>query len=304
MSTNTTKRTLLFFKVNIKEESSMENILKYIYSLEWEEMYTTRFNDNQKIYLRELSNKHGFIEWKISCMRMNWVPKKWKIWEKEVSDIWLKNDEWITETTHFIYAPSNNILVIEYNHFWPRIWTLEFHLNNRCSTNEKWWIDEVDFQPIFNRELIEQLDDMQEITLFKATIPKKNISMLEWRDSKISELFYNSLAFWEEWDVTVVLKRGKDKKPIMSSQELKEELEKIWYETNTFSDLEVKAISKSEQKNKSYNLLRDKMKTEITVTKLWNSRDLNSEDIFEKMRNIFNSNKEDLINLIAYEQNI
>lgn len=33
MSTNTTKRTLLFFKVNLKEESSMENILKYIYSL-------------------------------------------------------------------------------------------------------------------------------------------------------------------------------------------------------------------------------------------------------------------------------
>lgn len=302
MSTNTTKRTLLFFKVNLKEESSMENILKYIYSLKWEEMHTTRVNDNQKIYLRWLSNKHGFIEWKISYMRMNWVPKKWKIWEKEVSDIWLKDDEWITETTHFIYAPSNNILVIEYNHFWPRIWTLEFHLNNRCSTNEKWWIDEVDFQPIFNRELIEQLKDMQEITLFKATIPKAHIVKLKNTKSKLSELFENALYFWDTWNVTIVLKWDKNKKEwVMEVNTLRNELEKIGYIAEVFSDFEIKAISKSEQKNKSYNLLQDKMKTDVTVVNLGNSRDIDSVDIFKKMRDIFNSNKEDLIELSKYE---
>ncbi len=87
----------------------------------------------------------------------------------------------------------------------------------------------------------------------------------------------------------------------MEVNTLRNELEKIGYIAEVFSDFEIKAISKSEQKNKSYNLLQDKMKTDVTVVNLGNSRDIDSVDIFKKMRDIFNSNKEDLIELSKYE---
>lgn len=299
----TTKRTLSFFKVKTETPNSLEKILKYIHELNWEDMYTKKSLD-ERIFLRWLKEDSGFIFWKICILRLSWIPKKSTIWDRNVHDIWLSNNEWVTETTHFLYSPSRNLLVLEYNHFWPRIWTFEWHLNERANTHETWWISEVNIKPILNKETIQKLEDMKEIRLLSISVPKTSIWNLSENDSSFFDLFENSFNFWNTQEVTIVLKaESKNRNPIFKDISLlKEELEKFGYEINeTFNDLKVKAMSNSLNKIITYDLLQDKIKDDISVIKLWTSRDIDSDDMLEKMKNSFNKHKDELTKLSTWE---
>ncbi len=300
----TAKRNISFFKIKTKNTGSLRDILLYINSLVWDDMYTSKSFDDERVFLRDLKEKDGFVFWVMSWMRMNGIPKKGKMWDKNLTDIWLKFDEWITETTHFLYSPSREILLIEYNHYWPRFWTLEWHLNDRANNNAEWWIDEVELQPILNYEILEKIDDLKEIKSFTFSIPKTHIGNFPKEDNSIFSAFFNSYQFWDTWEITVTLKAEKrSRKPILqNADELKNELEKIWYEIwKNFNEFKVRALSKSENKVKVYDFLQDKFKTEITVVKLWKSREIDEDDIFNKMKDSFNTNKDELHKLTQYE---
>lgn len=302
MVVKTTKRNISFFKVVTKNKFSLRDILLYINWLEWNNIYTSQAIGEEKVYLRDLKEDSWFVFWIMSWMRMTGIPQKWKMWKKEIKKLWLKSDEWITETTHFLYAPSREILMVEYNHYWPRIWALQWHLNDRANTNEKWWFDEVDLKSIPNKDFLEKLNDFDEIKSLSFSIPKSNIENL-WEDS-IFSTFSDAFNFWDTWEISIVLKSEKwSREPILKDIEwIKKELEKIWYNIEeNFNQFKIKALSKSQNKTRTYDFLQDKFKTEISVIKLWKSRDIDSEDILEKMIETFNNNKDELINLTEYE---
>lgn len=47
--------------------------------------------------------------------------------------------------------------------------------------------------------------------------------------------------------------------------------------------------------------MQDKIKTEISVIKLWNTRDIDEKDIFTKMKDIFNIKKQEIIWLVRHD---
>jgi len=60
-------------------------------------------------------------------------------------------------------------------------------------------------------------------------------------------------------------------------------------------------MSSSLRKIKTFDLLQDKIKDDVTVIKLGNSRDIDSDDMLEKMKNSFTQNKDELIELANWE---
>lgn len=303
-NTRTTRRSLSFLKVKTQSWNALKDILKYIHELEWEKMYTNKSETDERIFLRWIKEDSGFIFGLVCTLRLSWIPKKSIIWDRGVSDIWLLDNEWVTETTHFLFSPSHNLLVLEYNHFGPRIWTFEWHLNERANTHESWTMNEVVFEPILNKETIEKLEDMGEIKLVSFTVPKTNLWTLAQNDSSLYEMLRNAFDFWDTWEVTITLKaEWRKRAPILEDVGLlKTELEKFDYEIgNTFTDLKVRAMSSSLRKIKTFDLLQDKIKDDVTVIKLGNSRDIDSDDMLEKMKNSFTQNKDELIELANWE---
>ena len=225
----TTRRSLYFFKVITQNKNSLTDILNYIHGLKWEKMYTNKLETEERIFLRWIKKSGGFIFGSVCILRLSWIPKKSIIWDRGVSDIWLLDNEWVTETTHFLFSPSHNLLVLEYNHFGPRIWTFEWHINERANTHESWTINEVSFEPILNKETIEKLEDMWEIKLVSFTVPKTNLWALAQNDSSFYEMLRNAFDFWDTGEVTIRLKAEWRKRvPILEDVSLlKIELEKF-----------------------------------------------------------------------------
>lgn len=304
MTTPTTKRTLSFFKVKTTTPNSFKNILRYIHELNWDEMYTNKSDTDEKIFLRWMKEDSWFIFWSVCILRLKWIPKKSRVWDRTVRDLWLDDNEWVTETTHFLYSPSHNLLVFEYNHFWPRIWLFEWHLNERANTHESWTMTEINFEPILNKETIQKLEDIKEIKLISLTVPKTSLVKLAENDSSFYDVFRNCFDFWEPWEITLTLKaEWRWREPILEDVSLlKQELEKFDYSVDeAFSDLKVRAMSASLRKIKTYDLLQDKIKDDIKVIKLWNSRDIDWDDMLNKMKVSFNQHKDELIELTRIE---
>ena len=299
----TKKKSLSFFFVKMQENVAFKDVLKYINGLNADNMYSEFSTNNEKIFIRNLKEEDGFILWIISVMRMEWIPKKWKLWQKYISDIWLLNDEWITESTHFIYSPANDVLLLEYNHYWPRIGTLENHINQKASAYDWWNLDCVDFQPILDQNILRKLDDMDSIRMIQISIPRIRVWTIPDDDNSIFSMFKNAEQYQESWVVWIYLKQDKSNKDsLISTEQLKYEIEVLWYNISQIcTDFQIRAVSKSEWKTKTYNLLQDKIKTEISVIKLWNTRDIDEKDIFTKMKDIFNIKKQEIIWLVRHD---
>ena len=298
-----TRRKLLFFKVNTEHQNPFKEILQYVYNLEWNEMYTDKTKDEERIFIQSLETKDGFIQGLICWMRMSGIPKKWSIWRKDIHDIGLSEDEWITETTHFIYSESFNILVIEYNHYGPRIWSLEYHLNNRANTNEKWCVTEIDFEPILNQDTLDKLNDIWEIRMMSMSVPRKFIWNLPQKDDSIFSAITQSYHYWDKWEIMITIKNEKRKhENIIDEERVKSELKDMWMMIDeNVSSLQIQAISKSDGKSKLYDFLQEKMRTEISVVRQGKSRDIDSADIFLKMRTYFNEHKIEIWGYAHYE---
>jgi len=298
------KRKISYFKVVTKTPNSFRDILLYINWLEWKEIYTSIVSLDDKNFLQSLKDDSWFVFWKICWLRMSGLPQIWENWKKDLDDLLLSDEQGLVESTHFLYSASHNIIWVEYNHYWPRIWSLQYHINDRANTNAAWGFAELELQPILNRETINLLDDIKEIKLLEISLPKESIQSLSNNDSNFYDMFKGAMGFWNSWNITITLKQEKNgENPLLSDTSIiKDEMEKFWINLNeTYWTLKLRALSLSWWLTKTYDLLQNKMKDEITVVGLWKNRWVDTEDILEKMKASYNKNKDELTQLANYE---
>lgn len=303
LKTKTAKRTIYFFKVSTESNKCLSVILKKVSQLDGDEMYTPKGEKNEDIYLRKLEENEGFFCGEVSILRSSGLPSKAKRGEKNIFDIGLLDNEGLVESTHFLYAPTNKILVLEYNHFGPRIGTLQWHLNNKICKEEEFNITEIGFEPILNKDTLKILDDSKEIKVVSFTIPKANISNEPEDDFSFSDMVRNSMNYGNTGRVSISLKMDKTKKdPIISPNELKMQLKKIGCDIgDVFDEFKIRSLQKSTNTTKTFDLLQDKIKDEVTIIKLDKKRKIDSSNMFSKMQESYQRLKEDLNNSANYE---
>lgn len=301
----TTKRTLYFFKVKTESNTCLKDILHKVHHELWiSDKYTDKDNGDEKIYLRNVAEINWYICWIISNLRLSKLPKKWKVGELDPSALALLDDEGIVESTHFIYVPSDKILVLEYNHFWPRNWIIEWHINNKIHQFASFWISEVVLQPILNEDTLDKLSSMWAIKSIAFSVPKNSTEVRANDASTFISMVQSAMNYGDTWEVSIEIKAWKhSSNPLLENAlVLKSELEQMGVPLDTvFNEFKVRAIHRSLNKTKTFDLLQDKMKDIVSVVKLERERSVDSDDMYTQMQISYRDNRDTIMRLSTWE---
>jgi len=234
------------------------------------------------------SNKtlHG----KLRCIKKDVFPELMNTDTDVAKGIEAKDNEGLVETTHFLidYSKSKPILCIEHNQFGSKIgdfllYILTLGRNRKC-------IETLDSKPIVRDELKEYKNRIAQISQFIVKIHKDNIAVLEKLHGSLFQAMEATVDHFES--EYAYLKLKFDYKSDKSQSQIKETVKNLINslikkkkDTVHFDTLLVKA----QDSNKGYlletfDLLVDRIKSEVTVEKKEKHRTVVTADIEDKMK--------------------
>lgn len=227
---------------------------------------------------------------KLRCIRMDDFPEIFNTTTDIAREIPSDDVEGVVETTHFIvdYSKSKKKLAFEVNFNGARINEFIHYLQAIGFTKNI--LEELGFNVITRDVLDTMLNRINRCSEFVIKIHKDNIQKLEEADEDLFKVIELAREKFEQDYVTLSLKFDYKKKSRTDKVRrtisnlagfLKENDENL----ETFNKLSVKAED-SDKNNKLevFDLLVDKLKSDLTVERRQKSKTIISEDIYNKMK--------------------
>lgn len=230
------------------------------------------------------------ISGKLRCIRTDILPEIMNTKTDEARGIEALAEEGLLETTHFIidYSKKDKKLALEYNQFGAKINDFVLYIQN-IGLHKK-AVDSLGYSPIIKDELSQYINRINRTSEFIVKIHKDNIEEVKDIDTGIYTAAKAALDQFESeyalLDMKFDYQKKTDTKKVNQSifntiRNLIKKPENI----ELFNILSVKA--EDENKNNRlevFDLLVDKVKSNIKVQKQPRYRTIISADIFEKMQ--------------------
>jgi len=248
-----------------------------------------RFGD-KFVFIQGIENKNNLLKAKMRCVRKDLLPELMNTETDETKGIDAKEEEGLVETTHFIldYSKKGKVfLALEYNHYGSKITDLVNYIE-RVGIDQK-ILERVGFKPIIKDELAKFQDRVNRFSEFVVTVHKDNIAKVKALDNKIwSSLHYSIEHFGSEY---ATLRLKFDFKQQSENSEIKKSVFNLIrnFSTkpkakNVFNKLSLRAED-GEKDNllENFDLLLEKVNSEIRVERKAKYRTLISTDMFQQM---------------------
>ncbi|PSK91039.1 hypothetical protein [Taibaiella chishuiensis] len=232
-----------------------------------------------------------FITGKFFCIRTDVFPQIINMNSDELTDIVAGEQDGIAETSHFVIDYRSEIIKmsIEYNHSGAKI----SDFNNYCGLLGIKFEATSKFNVLMisaSENHLKALEDKRtNISEFKIRILQSNLSLIQNADQGLYSALRNTFDLFDPKYAELKLKFDYKKQAIPKAKDMISNVVK-----SIKSDLAArKAIDtlsvRAENPDKNfkmelYDLLVEKLKTEITVKRKARSRAIVSEDILPKMR--------------------
>lgn len=230
------------------------------------------------------------ITGKLRCVRKDILPEIMNTLTDEARGIEAKEEEGLVETTHFIIDCSKNRkkLAIEFNQFGAKVGDFLNYIYTIGISKKA--LKSVNFRPIVKDELSKLKSRINRCSEFVVKVHKDNINEIKKMDNNLYSALNASIDHFSNEHATLILKF--DYKQRQSTNEINKtifnligKLIKDKSKTDLFNQLTVRA--EDEEKNnllETFDLLIDKVKSEIYVEKKKRYRTIVSTDIFSKMK--------------------
>lgn len=230
------------------------------------------------------------ITGKLRCIRKDILPELMNTTTDEARGIDAKDEEGLVETTHFVidYSKKRKKLAIEFNQFGAKIGDFINYIQN-IGINKKALLS-VGFTPIVKDELSKLQERINRCSEFIVKVDKDNVEEIKSMDEKIYSALKASIDNFSCDYATLILKF--DYKKRLATDEMNKSIFNITRKLikdkskiELFNHLSVKAED-GEKNNllENFDLLIDKVKSEVWVEKKKRYRTVISIDIFEKMK--------------------
>lgn len=227
---------------------------------------------------------------KLRCVRKDILPELMNTNTDEARGIEAKEEEGLVETTHFMidYSKKKKKLAIEHNQFGAKIGDFVKYLQNIGIQKEA--VNSIGFSPIVKDELSKIQERINRCSEFVVKVHKDNIEKIKTMDDNIYSALKSSIDHFKSDYATLILKF--DYKLRTETQEINRSLSNVIRslikdkgKTELFNHLSVKAED-SEKNNllENFDLLIDKLKSEVDVERKKRYRTVVSVDIFDKMK--------------------
>ncbi|WP_233901207.1 hypothetical protein [Tenacibaculum piscium] len=248
-----------------------------------------RFGD-KFVFIQGIENKNNLLKAKMRCVRKDLLPELMNTETDETKGIEAKEEEGLVETTHFIIDYSKNgkvFLALEYNHYGSKITDLVNYIE-RVGIDQK-ILERVGFKPIIKDELAKFQDRVNRFSEFVVTVHKDNIAKVKELDQNIWSSLHHSIEHFGSEYATLRLKF--DYKQQSENSEIKKSVYNIIKKfsskpkvKNVFNKLSLKAED-GEKDNllENFDLLLEKVNSEIRVERKEKYRTLISTDMFQQM---------------------
>ena len=227
---------------------------------------------------------------KLRCIRKDLLPEIMNTTTDEARGIDAKEEEGLVETTHFVidYSKKRKKIAIEFNQFGAKIGDFIQYLQNIGI--DKKALKLVGYTPIVKDELSKLKDKINRCSEFIVKVHKDNIEQIEKLDKKIYSALKKSIDQFKSEYATLILKfdyreRETTTEINKSIFNIIPKLIKDKSKVELFNHLSVRAED-SEKNNRlqNFDLLIDKVRSEIYVEKKKRYRTIISSDIYEKMK--------------------
>jgi hypothetical protein len=248
-----------------------------------------RFGD-KFVFIQGIENNNNILKGKMRCVRKDLLPELMNTKTDETKGIEAKEEEGLVETTHFILDYSKNgkvFLALEYNHYGSKITDLVNYVE-RVGIDQK-ILDRVGFKPIVKDELESFQNRVNRFSEFVVKVHKDNIAKVKELDQKIWSSLHHSIEHFSSEYATLTLKFNY--KEASEESEIKKSVfniirsfSKTPKNKNVFNRLSLKAED-GEKDNllENFDLLLEKVNSEIKVERKEKYRTLISTDMFQKM---------------------
>lgn len=174
----------------------------------------------------------------------------------------------LAEITHFIYFPNKEVIGIEFNFNGLRPTAMKNYLLEKSRNTHKPF-EYIELNPILNKDLDLQLQDMGELNLFSMEISRNDLAIVEELDRDLHSAFKSAADVSDAETVEVTLKKKKYSRggfPLPFSKEKIKELLSTGDNRQKINRLSTYAESKSDNSSKRFDLLEDKMIRSKKVT--------------------------------------
>ncbi len=303
----TITRQIYFFKVHA-QNSTFGEILDEVMALPVEEKCSEQ-GDDRKTFC-DLSKKKGVYSGKVCAWRSSDFPSVASTDELNIYPLHLNVKDGLVEITHFIYFPEYDVLAIEYNYQGPRNGSLADHINNKLN-NVGRPADQarfVVFEPLYDRDTLQQLDRMAEIRLVSMMVSKKHIEAIADLDHNLYVGFKSAAKVGESQEVEIILRPVPNgRKPVFSKDSLTSIVDQIksfgkkHHINEVFDSFKMNALDTRTAKYHEFDMLKDKCVSEVKTMKQNSGRAVDSDDIFEKMTEAYIKNRDDLGRIANFE---
>lgn len=249
------------------------------------------------VFIQGIENKNNLLKGKMRCVRKDLLPELMNTETDETKGIEAKEEEGVVETTHFIldYRTGKVFLSLEYNHYGSKITDLVNYIQ-RIGIDQK-ILERVGFKPIVKDELESFKNRVNRFSEFVVKVHKDNIAKVRELDQKIwSSLQYSIEHFSSEF-ATLTLKfdykQDSEESAIKKSVfNIIRSFSKNPKNKNVFNKLSLRAED-DEKDNllENFDLLLEKVNSEIRVERKQKYRTLISTDMFQQMTAELNGKK-------------
>lgn len=227
---------------------------------------------------------------KLRCVRKDILPEIMNTKTDEARGIEAKEEEGLVETTHFVidYSKKKKKLAIEYNQFGAKIGDFVRYIQNIGVSKKA--VKTIGFTPIVKDELSKMQERINRCSEFVVKVHKDNVEKIKTLDDNIYSALKSSIDHFKSDYATLILKF--DYKQRTETQEMNKSIFNVIRKliqdrtkTELFNHLSVKAED-TDKNNllENFDLLIDKVKSEVSVEKKKRYRTVVSVDIFEKMK--------------------
>lgn len=228
---------------------------------------------------------------KLRCIRTDILPELMNKTTDESRGIDANDEEGLVETTHFIIDFSkkrSTKLAIEFNQFGAKVTDFVNYIQNIGINKNA--LKTVGFKPIVKDELSQLKNRIRRCSEFTVKVHKDNIEEIKALDDNIYSALIASIDHFKSEYATLTLKFDYKQRPETneinkSIFNIVRKLIKDKDKTELFNTLSVKAEDRDKNELlETFDLLVDKVRSEISVEKKKRYRTVVSTDIFEKIK--------------------
>lgn len=246
------------------------------------------------VFIQGIENVDGIIKAKMRCVRMDLLPELMDISTDETKEVDAKEQEGLVETTHFLidYRKNRVILALEYNHYGSKIVDLVQYIQ-RIGIS-KGILGNVGYAPLVKDDLKSLKKRMNRFSEFVVKVHKSNVDKIKKMDTKIWQALNASIDNFDSDYATISLKfdyKQRSETPLIQETvaNIIDHFSTDYKDKYLFNRLYMRV--EDEEKNnrlETFDLLIEKIHSNIKVQKKPKYRTLISEDMFQQMDNELN----------------